>query len=163
MPTIEKLFVNRLSELPPDGFRELMLESERAGLRLVRRLVTEWEDGSNQFARPGEVLFAAVCDERIVGVCGLNVDPYASNEDVGRVRHLYVLSEFRRQGIGRKLVEEVIAAARGRFRVLRLRTDNADAARLYERLGFQACDEQHCTHILDLKPPRSLVPEKRLR
>ena len=33
---------------------------------------------------------------RLVGVCGLNVDPYLDDPSVGRVRHLYVLVAARR-------------------------------------------------------------------
>jgi GNAT superfamily N-acetyltransferase len=72
------------------------------------------------------------------------------------VRHLYVWSIHRRRGVGRALVVHVIEAARGRFRDLRLRTDNPDAARLYEALGFRPAREWAVwTHALTLgpKPP----------
>jgi GNAT superfamily N-acetyltransferase len=81
----------------------------------------------------------AVQDGRVIGVCGLNVDPYAGIPRVGRVRHLYVLTAHRRGGVGRSLVEAVVDAAGDRFDELRLRTQNPAAARLYERLGFAAC------------------------
>jgi GNAT superfamily N-acetyltransferase len=114
-------------------------------------LLDDWQSGRNRFAQPGEGLFVAQSGERIIGVCGLNVDPYANDPAVGRVRHLYVLSAFRRQGVGRRLVHEVIAAARGHFRSLRLRTDSPDAARFYSALGFRECpSDPDCTHVLDL-------------
>jgi len=65
----------------------LVAESEQAGLSLVRKLVDEWRDGSNAFHRPGEAVFGARVDGRLVGVCGLNVDPYAGDDRIGRVRH----------------------------------------------------------------------------
>jgi GNAT superfamily N-acetyltransferase len=87
----------------------------------------------------------------VVGVCGLNIDPYTANEGVGRVRHLYVLSAFRRRGVGRGLTAAVIEAARGRFGQLRLRTANPEAARLYEAIGFQPSGRAaDCTHIMKL-------------
>jgi GNAT superfamily N-acetyltransferase len=141
----------RIRDLSPDRFAELLAESEQAGFRFVRRLVEEWQSGSNRFARPGEALFAAVSDGRVVGICGLNVDPYASCPSVGRVRRLYVLSAFRRQGVGRRLVQEVIAACSGCFRSLRLRTETAEASRLYSALGFQECvSVPDCTHVMEL-------------
>jgi GNAT superfamily N-acetyltransferase len=131
----------------------LVAESEQAGLRFVRRLVEEWASGANRFDRPGEALFGAWVDGRLVGVCGLNADPYAAEARVGRVRHLYVLSAFRRSGVGQRLIAEVIRAARGPFDTLRLRTDNAGAARLYEALGFRrTTPATHCTHVMDLAP-----------
>jgi len=140
----------RLRDLGAPELALLVAESEQAGLSLVRKLVDEWRDGSNAFHRPGEAVFGARVDGRLVGVCGLNVDPYASGPKVGRVRHLYVLVEHRHLGVGRQLVGEVIRAARASFENLRLRTNNPAAARLYERLGFRRCDASDCTHLMEL-------------
>ena len=143
--------IERLSELPFDRLAPLVAESERAGLRLVRRLADEWASGQNRFDRPGAALFAALVDGRLIGVCGLNVDPYTAAPRVGRVRHLYVLSADRRLGVGRQLVQEVIAAARGPFETLRLRTQNPEAARLYERMGFlPSTAVPDCSHLMEL-------------
>jgi GNAT superfamily N-acetyltransferase len=143
--------IERLEELPPDGLAELATESERSGFRFVRRLVAEWAAGVNRFDRPGEALFAAVAGGRVVGVCGLNVDPYGAGPRVGRVRRLYVLAAHRRAGVGRRLVAEVVKAARGVFDRLHLRTESPEAAGFYERLGFRPCPgEDACTHVLDL-------------
>ena len=97
-------FIERLHDLSGDSLGALVAESERAGSRFVRRLVDEWVTDANRFDRPGEALFAAWVDGQLVAVCGLNVDPYSAEDRVGRVRHLYVLSAFRRLGVGRQLV-----------------------------------------------------------
>jgi ribosomal protein S18 acetylase RimI-like enzyme len=145
--------IERLNGPPADCLGPLIAESEAHGLRFVRRLADEWTSGINRFERPGETRLVAAIGERIVGVCGLNVDPYAARPDVGRVRHLYVLGACRRLGVGEQLVTAVIEAARGKFERLRLRTENPAAARLYERLGFQRqLDVPDCTHIMDLRP-----------
>jgi GNAT superfamily N-acetyltransferase len=121
---------------------------------MVRRLVDEWETGANRFDKPGEALFGAWLDGRLVGVCGLNVDPFADDEHTGRVRHLYVLPDFRRRGIGRRLVLQVMKTAHGRFDDLRLRTNEPDAARLYEALGFRFLpDSNDCTHMTKVTTP----------
>src|ERR1700722_2351975 len=129
--------IQRLVELPADGLADLATESEGFQLRLVRRLVDEWIAGANRFDRPGEAFFAAAINGRVIGVCGLNVDGYTTEPRTGRVRHLYVLLGHRRQGIGTRLVHEVIAAARGNYDRLRLRTANPQAAAFYAHLGFQ--------------------------
>ena len=139
----------RLRELP-SGLDALVTESEASEMSLVRRLADEWRDGSNRFDRPGEALFGAWVDDRLVGVCGLNIDPYARDDRVGRVRHLYVLAASRRLGVARALMAETLAAARGRFPTLRLSTSNPAAARLYESLGFRPVTQPHCTHVLSL-------------
>ena len=141
----------RVSGAPLDRLAALLAESERQGLRFVRRLVEEWSSGANRFDRPGEALFVARVGDDVVGVCGLNVDPYAGDSKIGRVRHLYVVVPHRRSGIGEQLVVDVLEAARGRFERLHLRTTNVTAARLYERLGFRRTfDARDRTHVLDV-------------
>ena len=143
--------VERLRDLQPGMLSDLVDEAERAGLRFPGRLVAEWASGANRFGRPGEALFVARAGSRVIGICGLNVDPFTTAPRVGRVRHLYVLEAHRRNGVGRGLVEAVIRAARGVFDRLRLRTNNPAAARLYESIGFSRCAEADCTHALDLR------------
>lgn len=143
--------IERLTDLPAAGFIVLVAESEQAGLRFLRRLADEWTSGVNRFDRPGEALFGARIGRELVAVGGLNVDPYVQNPRIARVRHLYVLSAWRRHGIGARLVTEIVEAARGRFERLQLRTTNPEAARLYERLGFERRDDvPHCSHVLKL-------------
>ena len=150
------MLVQRLPDAPTECLREWLAESEEAGSRIVRRLIEEWARGVNRFDRPGEALLGASVGGRVVGVCGLNLDPYAAAAGVGRLRHLYVLSAFRRLGVGRSLVAAIIVAARGHFDTLRLRTANPAAARLYEALGFRACDGvAHCTHVMTLAAART--------
>ena len=143
--------IERLIGPPAGTLDTLLAECEREGSRSVRRIVDEWAAGTNRFDRPGEALFTARLGDRLVGVCGLNVDPYAAAADIGRVRRLYVLSAYRRLGAGRLLVLAVIEAARERFDVLHLRTTNPAAARLYESLGFRpSAETADATHVLDL-------------
>jgi GNAT superfamily N-acetyltransferase len=144
--------VEQILELPEEELNALAADSEQAGWRFLRRLSDDWAAGTNRFHQPGEALFAARVDGVLAGVGGLNVDPYAANPRVGRVRRLYVHTAYRRRGIGRRLVEAVIKRATGVFDSLRLRTENPEAARFYEALGFQPCaDATDCTHVLALK------------
>ena len=142
--------IGRLSGAPTAALAALIAESETLGLGFLRRLADEWESGRNRFDAPGEVLLIATIDGVAVGVCGLNVDPYAGRPGDGRVRHLYVLRSHRRLGIGRQLLEAVLDAARGRFDRLHLRTGNPAAARLYERLGFHPVAGGDDSHVLEL-------------
>ena len=142
--------IERMCGAPTDRLAALLAESEQQGFRFVRRLVEEWESGANRFDGPGEALFVARVGNDVVGVCGLNVDPHADDPKIGRVRHLYVLVPHRRSGVGEQLVADVLEAARGRFERLHLRTTNAIAARLYERLGFRRTAARDHTHVLDV-------------
>ncbi len=146
------LIIARLDDLPLERFAEMLAESEASGYRFLRRVVSEWENGVNRFARPGEALLVAETNGRWVGICGLSIDPYLEDPLVGRVRNVYVLADCRRLGIGRRLVEEAITRARGRFDRLRLRGEQPQAARLYESLGFGPCSGiANCTHEMELR------------
>jgi hypothetical protein len=59
--------IERLIELPVQRLAELIVESEAFQMRLVRRLVDEWTSGANRFGRPGEALFAAEIEGRVIG------------------------------------------------------------------------------------------------
>jgi GNAT superfamily N-acetyltransferase len=146
---VTDISIIRLDRLPTDRLVELVTESQATGWSHMRRLVEDWDSGQNRFDGPGEALFAAVTGSRVMGVCGLNADPYTGTPGVGRVRRLYVLAAFRRSGVGRQLVRAVVGTSYSHFHLLRLRTEREAAARFYESLGFQPCiDVPDCTHTL---------------
>ena len=86
----------------------------------------------------------------MLGIGGLNVDPYAGAAGTGRLRRLYVMPEARRQRIGLRLVMALLERAWPVFERVRLSTDTAAAARFYERLGFAPVTAPDATHILVL-------------
>jgi GNAT superfamily N-acetyltransferase len=148
---MDNVVIQKVSDLRPDTLSELLAESERTGFRFIRKLMDEWVSGFNRFDKPGEALFTASVDSRIVGIGGLNQDPYADQPGNGRVRRLYVLEEFRRRGVGRRLVDAIVTHARGQFNVLRLRTNTELGGRFYLALGFERCSvDQHSSHELIL-------------
>jgi ribosomal protein S18 acetylase RimI-like enzyme len=141
--------IERASELPSEPLLVLVDESLREGFGFVARLRDEWEAARNRFDQPGEALFFARSGERLVGVCGLNRDPFAGDPGVGRLRHLYVSPSHRRVGVGRLLTAAALEHAKASFRSLRLRTDSEAAAAFYLALGFSpAADDAHATHEL---------------
>ncbi len=130
---------------------ELAKEAIAEGHSLGRKLLEEWKDGSNRFTNPGEKLWGITVSGVYVAFGGLNVDPYANNVTVGRVRHIYVAANARGRRVGRYLMENILAGARKHFKVVRLSTKNPVAASLYESLGFVKTDGHKVTHILDVK------------
>lgn len=140
------------SLLPPPwpDLAPLVEESEREGFRFLARLRREFDDGTNRFDAPGEALLGCHRGAELVAVGGLNRDPYSPEPRVGRLRHLYVSPAFRRRGVGRALVDALVAAARPHFGVLLLRTDTPAAARFYEARGFAAVASPHSTHRMVL-------------
>jgi GNAT superfamily N-acetyltransferase len=118
----------------------LIAESSALGFRFLRRLADEWYAGTNRFDGPGEALFMATCNRTVVGVCGLNIDPYAQDARTGRVRHLYVVARCRRAGVGQALVAQVVAAASPTFARLTLRSNTAEGDAFYRAIGFSQAD-----------------------
>ena len=145
------VIIEREKQLKIDEFKPLVEESQQNGFRFVKRLADGWENGSNQFNRAGEFILVAKINEQIVGTCGLNIDPYQAVMGLGRVRHLYVLSDYRRQGIASRLIDRVVEDAKPYFHTLNLRTDSDLADKFYLNRGFQSSHElPECTHWLRL-------------
>lgn len=68
----------QLTSVTPDsaGFAELRSQSMAEGFNMLRRLEDNWLSGHNRFDRPGEKLIGASVEGFIIGVCGLNIDPF---------------------------------------------------------------------------------------
>lgn len=143
-----KIQIRQLKELP-SGFGELIAESQQQGHDFIVRMKDEWGSGKNRFQLQNEILFGLYTSEgTLVGIGGLNLDPYLSDPSVGRVRHVYVLEAYRNKGFAKLLVQQIMDHAKSRFRLLRLRTHNPDAYRLYESLGFsRVANESDSAHV----------------
>jgi GNAT superfamily N-acetyltransferase len=138
--------LQRITELPQD-FGDIVRLSLGEEFGAMQRMREDWDPGANRFDCPGEVLLEARLGTRLVGICGLNRDPYAQSSAIGRVRHLYVDPECRRSGVGRALVSKIIEFASQSFSRLRLRTLRADADQFYVAIGFRrVVDDADATH-----------------
>lgn len=146
---IDRIEIARLHSLPC-GLEHLRDEATHHGFGFLDRLVVDWTRGSNNFRRPGECLLGAWGDGGLVGIGGLNVDPYSPRSDLGRIRHVYVLDAWRHKGAGRALIDCLVREARGLFSELRLRTATTEAAAFYVHCGFGPVDDPAASHSLKL-------------
>jgi N-acetylglutamate synthase-like GNAT family acetyltransferase len=148
---MEQILINQISELEIDLINHLAEESLSQGFRFVERLIREYRSGLNCFNQPGEVLATASVQGTVVGIGGLNRDPYFNDPNIGRLRHLYVESIWRRHGIGCLLVTYLINEANQHYQLLTLRTDTPAADEFYQKLGFKTQPSwEHTTHHLQL-------------
>jgi GNAT superfamily N-acetyltransferase len=139
-----------VTKLEPHEFDELVARSLEEGFQFVQRLGDEYELGVNRFDRHGEALLLARDAQMVIAVIGLNLDP-EGRPDVMRLRRFYVLPEYRRHGLGQKMLLEVIELARAALvQSLELHTDNPHAGRFYERNGFRTLNSSNPTHRLEL-------------
>ncbi|MBL1177529.1 GNAT family N-acetyltransferase [Pantanalinema sp. GBBB05] len=148
---MELIDITRISEIQTESINHLVEESVSQGFRFLERLIREYRSGLNCFNKPGELLLTASVQGAVVGIGGLNQDPYFNHPRIGRLRHLYVESAWRRRGVGHLLVTHLIHAANHHYQLLMLRTDTVTAAEFYQQLGFKADPNwEHTTHHLPL-------------
>ncbi len=134
-----------------EGFDALLRESLSEKHGMLQRLQENWQNGTNRFSKPGEILLGAFDSQRLIGICGRNIDPYTEDPKSGRIRHLYVAPSGRRQGIGRLLVTAIVDGASPPFEHLNARAPES-AFPFYESLGFTRIESNpFVTHCLRLK------------
>jgi len=114
-----------------------MVESRLQGYRMIDRLVREWRTGENCFSKPNEAFFGYTEKGSVVGLGGINEEPYLPVPEYGRIRHLYVLKAWRGRGIGTEILGRIVEFGLQHYTVITLRTpSNASADAFYERNGF---------------------------
>lgn len=141
-------------ELPLPGWEELRKEARIEGYKFIETLAVEWSTAANRFDAAGETLLGVIDQGMLAAVGGLNCDPFAADPKIGRLRRIYVRPGWRRRKLGEALVAALVDRARDHFNTVRLRAENAGAARLYERLGFAPIENPDATHILHLSKTR---------
>ncbi|PJN49925.1 hypothetical protein PAEAM_55370 [Paenibacillus sp. GM1FR] len=143
--------IQKISVWNHDDLVAMLAESSSEGFRHIERLIHEYETGINTFEQEDEALFECRMHDKVVGICGLNRDPYSEMIDTGRIRRLYVMREFRRHGIGRRLMDTVIHKAEKHYARLVLYTDQPVAVFFYRDLGFrEVTSMEKITHVLEL-------------
>jgi GNAT superfamily N-acetyltransferase len=135
-------------QLPTPGTDQLQTEAKEEGYDFIETLIDEWTSGTNRFEASGEILCGHLDHGLLVAVGGLTIDPFDAQPNTGRIRRVYVRSAWRNKGVGRALISALIEHASKHFRRVRLRAENANAARLYESMGFMPIEDPNATHIL---------------
>ena len=140
--TARSFVVRRLTAEDADAYRALRLEGltrhpEAFGASYTddaHRTLAEWRERLTERA-----IFGAFRAESLVGTAGLFRESAEKTRNKAVLVGVYVQDEARGDGLGRALVEAVIAEARGKAEQLlaTVGADNEGARRLYEALGFK--------------------------
>lgn len=99
----------------------------------------------------GGVSFVALQERNVVGWCDVVRRPFEGFQHTGTLG-MGLLSEYRGQGIGQRLLESAVAAAaaHGLARIeLEVYASNTVAIKLYERFGFVTEGLKRAARILD--------------
>ncbi|MDD9900332.1 MAG: GNAT family N-acetyltransferase [Alphaproteobacteria bacterium] len=139
--------IYEIKDTLPCGFADLRDDSVQGGHKFLQKLEGAWQSGGNRFNKSGECLLAVDDGGVFAAIGGINIDPYLNNPDMGRIRHLYVHSGFRRRGLASAILTALEKHAVLHFTQLTLRTHSPEAGLFYEALGFHAVrDNAYVTH-----------------
>ena len=150
--------IARIENLTFEELEPLLKESLFEGYSFIQKLWDGYQAGTNRFSSPGAALLGVYLDGHLIGIGGVQADPYLKRPEIGRLRHVYILRDYRRQGIGKRLVEALIRMASERFDLLTLRTLTAEAGAFYRALGFETAIVPEASHVMRLKRTQSEDP-----
>jgi ribosomal protein S18 acetylase RimI-like enzyme len=78
---------------------------------------------------------------------------YVDRGDDIRITDIALLPDFRGRGIGRMLMEEILAEGRSTGKSVSIHVEHDNPARrLYDRLGFQHVDTNGVYHLMEWRP-----------
>jgi len=121
-------------ERDPEAFSSSVIEHRSLSVEEIARRIDRG-DGSN-------FVIGAFANGRLVGMAGFMRERGTKLHHKGRIWGVYVTSEYRTQGVGRRILEEILqrcASMSGLTQVLLSVTmSQTAAARLYKSLGFQS-------------------------
>jgi ribosomal protein S18 acetylase RimI-like enzyme len=145
--------IKEITDIHTVDLSGLLEESRRNHQRMIVKLIEQWESGENDFGKENEKYWGYFSEDRLIGVGGVNEDPYLKKNIYGRMRHLWVLEAFRRRGIGKALVVQAIEFSKNHYETMTLRTPKDGSADLfYEKLGFERCDWlENVSHIYSFR------------
>ena len=84
-------------------------------------------------------MFVLLCDGEITAVCAAQTCTEKPFEDYAEIMLLYVLPEWQRKGLGKKLLSHTLRKMRGKgykSAVLVTAEKNVGACKFYEKFGF---------------------------
>ncbi len=119
----------------------------------IKKITSKWHSPevlSKEINNPQNVFFIAKIGEKIVGQC--NAESRESGKTV-YIERIHVLPDYHRQGIGKKLMEEVLSyCPEAQSVILEVEKDNERAYLFYKKLGFQKVgDKQFIVDDIQMK------------
>jgi ribosomal protein S18 acetylase RimI-like enzyme len=134
----------------PEAFSESVEEFAARAVGDIAAMI-----GDNPASPDGFILGAFDDKDRLVGVVSLARESFLKERHKAILWGMHVSADYRRRGIGRRLVEELVTRARdyGDIEqiILNAATRNTPAVRFYESLGFRSFGrEPNALHVGDL-------------
>lgn len=153
---LSSMRVTRLNPGHVEPYRALMLEAYRLHPDSFTSSVAErsilplswWECRLAAGASATEVVFGAFIQAELAGVAGLSFDTREKTRHKSTLFGMYVPDRFRRRGVARQLLGEVLRYARSHpdttITQLTVTAGNTPALSLYESSGFLQFGTEPC-------------------
>ncbi|OPD55822.1 GNAT family N-acetyltransferase [Bacillus anthracis] len=133
---LKDMHIQQIENLMKYEFKYLVQESKEEGFKFPKKLINEYENELNTFNKSGECLYGIFQGEKLIGIGGLNADPYTENNKIGRLRRFYIAKDYRRIGLGKLLLNKLLSHAEKYFKVVVLHTDTKQGDVFYTANGF---------------------------
>lgn len=130
----------------PQGFAVLREDARAEGYGHIERLFDDWRAGTIRFDKDDELLLVAYADGELAAVGGITQD--TTLKRTLRMRRFYVRPKFRRNGVGRKLVEALLVDARDRELPVVVNAGPKEAPVFWESMGFVPDARDGHSHVL---------------
>ncbi|OTY80807.1 GNAT family N-acetyltransferase [Bacillus thuringiensis serovar vazensis] len=133
---LKDIHIQQIEDLMIYEHEYLVQESKDEGFYFLIKLISEYENKINTFNKTGECLYGIFHGEKLIGIGGLNEDPYTENNKIGRLRRFYITKDYRRIGLGNLLLKRLLYHAEKYFKVVVLHTDTKQGDAFYIANGF---------------------------
>ncbi|GAB6529351.1 GNAT family N-acetyltransferase [Bacillus cereus] len=133
---MKDMHIQQIENLMKYEFKYLVQESKEEGFKFLKKLINEYENELNTFNKSGECLYGIFQGEKLIGIGGLNADPYTENNKIGRLRRFYIAKDYRRIGLGKLLLNKLLSHTEKYFKVVVLHTDTKQGDVFYTANGF---------------------------
>ncbi|EEM89169.1 MULTISPECIES: GNAT family N-acetyltransferase [Bacillus cereus group] len=133
---MKDIHIQQIEDLMIYEHEYLVQESKDEGFYFLIKLISEYENKINTFNKTGECLYGIFHGEKLIGIGGLNEDPYTENNKIGRLRRFYITKDYRRIGLGNLLLKRLLYHAEKYFKVVVLHTDTKQGDAFYIANGF---------------------------
>ncbi|AZQ47468.1 GNAT family N-acetyltransferase [Bacillus sp. GX] len=133
---MKDIHIQQIEDLIKYEHDYLVQESREEGFNFLVKLISDYENKINTFNKTGECLYGIFQGEKLIGIGGLNEDPYTENNKIGRVRRFYIAKEYRRKGLGRLLLGRILSDAKTHFNIVVLHTETEQGDKFYTSSGF---------------------------
>ncbi|EJS68782.1 hypothetical protein ICY_02178 [Bacillus cereus BAG2X1-3] len=136
MAKLKEIQMKKIEDVLKYEINHLLQESKEEGFNFLTKLVNEYETEINTFNKTGECLYGIFQEGMLIGIGGLNKDPYTEDNKIGRLRRFYISKDYRRIGLGKLLLNRLLSHAEKYFQVVVLHTDTKQGDMFYTANGF---------------------------